>query len=113
MNEMDKSAFLEILGNSPEIKAIDFLIEGKGLEYTKIDVAKACEISTPTLYKIWQHLERNGIVKPTRKLAGATLYKLNESNELVKALIEVDRILLKKTFEEIERWKKIKIKTRI
>ena len=107
---MDKSLFLEVLGDSSEMRVIDFLIESRWSDYTKTEIAKACELSRPTLYKIWPALEKNKIVKPTRKLARATLYKLNEENELVKALIEVDRVLLKKIFEEAEKKQKIKLR---
>jgi len=105
---MDKSLFLEILGDSAEMRIIDFLIEHRWSDYTKTEIARWCEISRPTLYKIWPNLEKNKIIIPTRKLARATLYKLNEENELVKALAEVDRILMKKVFEEVEKKQKVK-----
>ncbi len=106
---MEKSVFLEVLGDSHEMRIIDFLIEHRWSDYTKTEIAKWCEVSRPTLYKIWPHLEKNGIIKPTRKFSRATLYKLNEDNELVKALVEVDRVILKKIFNEVGQ-EKIKLK---
>ena len=99
---------LEVIGDSIENRIIDFLIEGRGLDYTKKDIADDCEISRPTLYKVFPKLLKEGIIKPTRTIGRVQLYTLNIENEKVKALLKLEEILLKRSFDEM---KKIKVKT--
>ncbi len=99
---MEKSILLETIGDSIENRIIDFLIEGRGITYSKKDIADGCEISRPTLYKILPHLVTEGVVKIVRKIGRITLYTLNEENEKVKSLLSLEKILLQKSFESIE-----------
>src|SRR3989344_2345717 len=104
---MEKSMMLEVIGNTIENRIIDFMIEGVGIDYTKKDIADGCDISRPTLYKILPVLIRNGLIKPTRIIGKVQLYTLNIENEKVKALLKLEEILLKRSFDEM---KKIKVK---
>ncbi|MCX6815620.1 MAG: helix-turn-helix domain-containing protein [Candidatus Aenigmarchaeota archaeon] len=107
---MEKSMLLETIGSTIENRIIDFLIEGKGLDYSKTDIADGCEISRPTLYKILPFLLKNGVVKSTRKIGRTTLYSINGQSEKVKVLLKLEEFLLKKSFEGFE---KQKVKARI
>ena len=106
---MDKSILLEVIGDTVENRIIDFLIEGRGIDYTKKDIADNCEISRPTLYKVFPRLVKEGIIKPTRMIGRVQLCTLNTNNEKVKALLKLEEFLLKKSFEEI-REPKVKMK---
>ena len=55
---MEKSALLEVIGDTIENRIIDFLIEGRGIDYTKKDIADNCEISRPTYTKYFLNLLR-------------------------------------------------------
>lgn len=92
---------LEVVGDTVINRIVDFLIEGRGLDYTKKDIADGCEISRPTLYKVLPLLIKAGIAKPTRTLGNVQLYALNEANERVKILLKLEEMLLKKSFEEV------------
>lgn len=107
---MNKSMLLEIIGDTIENRIIDFLIEGRGIDYTKKDIATGCEISRPTLYKIFPKLIKEGIIKATRTIGRVQLYTLNIKNQKVIALLKLEEFLLKKSFEETE---KQKVKVRI
>ena len=48
---MEGSILLGTIGDTLENRVIDFLIEGRGLDYSKTDIADGCEISRPTVYK--------------------------------------------------------------
>ncbi len=100
---------VETIGDSVENRIIDFMIEGIGIDYTKKDIADNCNISRPTLYKNFPKLVRNGIIKPTRMIGNVQLYSVNTSNEKVKALLKLEEILLKGSFEEVEIRPAIKI----
>lgn len=107
---MEKSTLLEVIGDTIENRIVDFLIEGKGIDYTKKDIAEGCDISRPTLYKIFPKLVKEKIVKPTRKIGRVQLYSLNVKNEKIKALLKLEEFLLKKSFEEIENKIKVIVK---
>lgn len=104
---MEKSILLETIGDTIENRVIDLLIEGRGLDYSKTDIADNCGISRPTLYKVLPMLLKRGIVKPTRFIGRVQLYTINAANERVKALLKLEEFLLKQSFEETE---KIKIR---
>lgn len=106
---MDKSILLEVIGDAIENRIVDFLIEGRGIDYTKKDIADNCSISRPTLYKIFPYLVKEGIIKPTRTIGRVQLYTLNVENDKVKALIKLEEFLLKKSFDFNEQ-NKISIK---
>lgn len=97
---------LETIGDTMENRILDFLIEGIGIDYTKTDIADNCNISRPTLYKTLPELIKKNLVNPTRTIGNVQLYTLNTKNERVKALIKLEEILLKKSFEDLEIIKK-------
>lgn len=90
----ETTIFIEALGNSPVIKVLDFLIEGRGLDYSLTDIAENANIGWTTLHRIWNNLLRLNIVAPTRKIGRAKLFKLNEKNPAVKELIKLYDTLL-------------------
>ncbi len=100
---MNNSILLKVIGATTENRIIDFLIEGIGVDYTKKDSAENCEISRPTLYKIFPRLVKEGIIKPTRIIGRVQLYSINTENDKVKALFKLEEFLLKKSFEEIDK----------
>lgn len=100
---MKMSMLLKVIGDAIENRIVDFMIEGRGIDYTKKDIADGCDISRPTLYKIFPKLLKDGTIKPTRKIGRVQLYSLNEENDKVKALIELETILLKKSFDFVRK----------
>ncbi len=100
MNVLDmenKSFFVEFFGDYPIIRVFDFLIENDIFDYSKKDICGNADVSWNTLETFWDRLEKNGIVKFTRKVGKARLYKLNAKSPLVKQLIELDNKLLKES----------------
>ena len=86
--------FREALGNSPVIRVLDFLMEGRGLDYSLTDIAENANIGWTTLHRIWGNLLRLNIVIPTREIGRAKLFKLNEENPAVEKLIKLYDTLL-------------------
>ena len=86
--------FREALGDGPVIRVLDFLIEGRGLDYSLSDIAENSNIGWTTLHRIWDKLLELKIVKPTREIGRAKLFKLNEENNAVRELIRVYDTLL-------------------
>lgn len=94
---------LETIGDSVENRVLDFLIEGKGLDYSKTDIADGCELSRPTIYKILPALLKDGAVKITRKVGRITFYTLNPKNERVNALLKLEELLVKESFKDVDK----------
>ncbi len=100
---------LEVIGDTIQNRILDFLIEGVGIDYTKKDIADGCDISRPTLYKMLPNLLKEKIVKPTKTIGRIQLYSLNVENEKVKALLQLEQFLLKKSFEDAGQKVRVKV----
>ena len=99
----NKSAFVKVLGNTPYIRVLDFLLtEGRILEYSLTDISKHTDVSWSTLHQVWPSLEELEIVVMTRTVGRSKLYRLNEENSLVKILIKSD-FLISKSLMDIKR----------
>ena len=104
MNE--KSSFTLVFGESPVIKVLDFLIDNQEFDYSLTDIAKNAEVGWTTIHQFWPELVRLAIVKKTRNIGRAELYKLNKESPLVNKLIEIDLLISKQLIqEELERQK--------
>ena len=91
---METTVFRETLGDTPIIRVLDFLIEGRGIDYSLSDIAENSRIGWTTLHRIWDRMLELGLVVPTREIGRAKLFKLNEKNPAVKELIKFYDTLL-------------------
>lgn len=96
-----ESLVLEVFGNNPIIKVIDFLITYQLFDYPLTEIAKNSEVSYSTLQTFWDKLEKNKIVVKTRRVGKSDLFKLNTENPAIKQLIKLDWNLIKGSEEEI------------
>lgn len=86
----DNSIFIEVFGNSPVMKVLDFLITFADFDYPLTEIASNSGVGYSTLQTIWGGLVRNNIVIKTRRVGKSDLYKLNINNPAVKDLIKID-----------------------
>ena len=92
-----ETLFRQALGDSPKIRVLEFLIEGRELDYSISDIAEGAEIGRTTLFRIFDDLVKSGIVVPTRQIGNAKLFRINRSNLFVKKMIELfDEIIMPK-----------------
>jgi len=109
----ETTIFREALGDTPVIRVIEFLIEGRELDYSLTDIAENSNIGWTTLHRIWDNLLKFEIVKPTRIIGRAKLFKLNENNLSVKHLISVyDTLLFQATENHLSEKVKVTIKAK-
>jgi len=97
----NKSVFLEVFGDNPIMKVLDFLITYQLFDYPLTEIAKNSQVSYSTLQTFWDKLENNKIVIKTRRIGKSDLYKLNTKNPAVKQLIKLDWNLVKGTEQEV------------
>jgi len=86
----NNSIFIEVFGNNPAMKVIDFLISFQMFDYPLTEIAKNSGVSYSTLQTFWEKLERNNIIIKTRRVGKSDLYKLNTQNKAVQQLIKLD-----------------------
>ncbi len=90
-----ETLFRRALGDTPKIKVLEFLIEGRELDYHISDIAEGAGIGRTTLFRIWEDLIRTKIIVSTRHIGNAKLYKLNQNSVFVKKMIELfDQVIL-------------------
>jgi len=80
----NKTAFLEIFGDSPILKVLDFLIVNEEFDQSMTTIAEEAEVGYSTLKIFWPKLEKEGIVINTRVVGKAKMYKLNMENPIMK-----------------------------
>ncbi len=90
----NNSMLVEVFGNNPVIKIIDFLVTFADFDYPLTEIAENAGVSYSSLQIIWPKLEKNNIIVKTRRVGKSDLYKLNTNNPAVKQLIKLDWNLL-------------------
>ncbi|MEK6890801.1 MAG: hypothetical protein AABX03_01555 [Nanoarchaeota archaeon] len=97
-----ETLFRKALGDTPKIRVLEFLIEGRELDYSISDIAEGAEIGRTTLFRIFDDLLESEVIIFTRQIGNAQLYRLNMKNPFVKKLVEIfDEIILKKNRSKI------------
>ena len=80
----NKTAFLEIFGDSPILKVLDFLVVNEDFDYSMTDIARLSGVGYSTLKLFWGKLEKEGIVVNVRTVGKAKMYKLDLANPVMK-----------------------------
>ncbi len=97
----NESVFIEIFGNNPVMKVLDFLITFQLFDYPMTEIAKNSGVGYSTLQTFWNNLERNNIVIKTRRVGKSDLYKFNTNNPAVKQILKLDWNLTKGSEQEV------------
>ena len=84
-----KTKLIKLFDNTPQLKVLEFLIEGRELDYSVSDIAEGAGIGRTTLFRIWNDFIDLNIVKHTRDIGNAKLYKLNLSNPFVRKMADL------------------------
>ena len=102
-----KTAFLHIFGDSPMLKVMDFLIVNEDFDYSMTDIASQSGVGYSTLKLFWKKLEDSKIVKQTRVVGKAKMYRLNYDNLVVKKFRDFYWETTKQTVHEEVKMKKM------
>jgi len=97
----EKSSFVRLFGNYPAVRVIDFLITFREFDYPLTEIAENSGVAWSTIHTFFPKFVKLGIVKQTRQIGRAKLYKLNAQNPIVKELIVLDNKLIKELAENI------------
>ncbi len=102
-----ESLLLELTGEMPLFKIADFLLENKGADFTKKDIAEGAGISRASLFNYWDVLERHGIVRVTRKFGKTKLFTLNAKGTITQRIIALEKALIMEAMSKSLAKKKI------
>ncbi len=86
----NKSIFLEYLGDTPQLRVIDFLIDNHFFDYPITEIARGSNVSYNSLVSFFDDWIKKGIVVKTRKIGKSDYFKLNLENYFVKSIIKLD-----------------------
>ena len=84
-----ETIFTKAMGDTPKIKVMEFLIAGRELDYSISDIAEGAGIGRTTLFRIWNDFVELEIVKHTRDIGNAKLYRLNLANPFARKIADL------------------------
>ncbi|MGI0083333.1 MAG: winged helix-turn-helix domain-containing protein [Nitrosopumilaceae archaeon] len=87
----EQSLITEVLGYSPRIRILDYLLDFPTNDFTKKEIIEALGMSKQTFYKYFDSLEKYRMVKVSRTIGKAKLYQIDSGNELVKAIKDLEK----------------------
>ncbi len=90
----ERSLLLGLTGEMPLFKIIDFLLDNKGLDFSKSDIIKGAGVSRASLFNYWNEIEKHQIVKVTRRFGKTKLYTLNADNIITQKIIDLEKALI-------------------
>ena len=82
------SLLLKVFGYSPKLRIIDIFLTNPYFDFDKEVLARELGVSKQTVYKNFKDLEELGVVKVTRKIGRATMYRIDRNYPLIKTLNE-------------------------
>ena len=87
---MNKSLFLEQLGDTPQLRVLDFLIDNHFFDFPITAIAKGSFVSYNSLRKFFPSMINSGVVAITRRIGKSDYYRLNINHLFVKNLMRLD-----------------------
>lgn len=104
---LGETLLIKMFGNSPKLRILDFFLDNPYFDFSKSEVIRELGMSKQTFYKYFKDLEDLEIVKPTRKIGRATLYRINKEHPLVKKIdVIINEVSLQIAEKEAEKMKK-------
>jgi len=82
--EIEQTNFLEIAGNSPNTRLMDFLIENDRDSWTLVEIKNQAGVGYSTLKELMPKLLEKEIVMITKKVGKSNLFRINKDNPIVK-----------------------------
>lgn len=82
------SLLLKVFGYSPKLRIIDIFLTNPYFDFDKEELARELGMSKQTIYKNFKDLEELGVVKVSRNIGRATLYRINRDYPLINTLNE-------------------------
>jgi hypothetical protein len=89
----ERSSFVLVFGDSPVVRVIDFFLDNREFDYSLTEIAKGARVSWSTLNVLWPKFVKLKMVRKTRRIGRAVMYRLDAKNPLVQRLQELDAFI--------------------
>jgi len=89
IESINDAPFLKVMGDSPTNRILNFLVINEDYDYSLTDIARESNVGYATLHLFWKKLETMGIVKQTRTVGKARMFKLNKKSKIVINFIKI------------------------
>src|SRR3989338_2906012 len=104
----ETTMFREMFGDTPKVRVLEYLLEGRELDHSIGDIAEGAGINRVTLFRLWPGIEKSNLVVNTRNIGNAKLFKLNVKNAYVKSIVELFDKMINEEFKKVKVEKEIK-----
>lgn len=104
----EPTIFRNLFGDTPKVRVLEYLLEGRELDHSIGDIAEGTGISRVTLFRLWPKIEKSKLVVHTRNIGNAKLFKLNMKNPYVKDLVELFDKLINEEFKKSSQEKELR-----
>ena len=106
----EQSAFLEVMGDSPRNRILQYFVECDNLDVAIADIIEEHKLNKATAYNEIKKIIKQEIIKQSRKVGNTQLYRLNKENRISKDLLKVMEICIDRVCEEYGEKEKIAVK---
>ena len=96
----ESTVFRELFGDTPKIRVLEYLLEGRELDHSIGDIAEGAGINRVTLFRLWPQIEKSKLVVHTRNIGNAKLFKLNAKNPYVREIAKLFDNLINDEFKK-------------
>jgi AraC-like DNA-binding protein len=86
--ETGDSLLLKAFGYSPKLRIIDIFLTNPYFDFDKEELARELGMSKQTVYRNFKDLEELGVVKVSRRIGRATMYRIDRDYPLIRTLNE-------------------------
>ena len=87
--DLGETMLIKTFGYSPKLRILDLFFDNPYFDFSKSELARELGMSKQTLHKNFKDLEELGIVKLSRRIGRAKMYRINRDHPLVKRLDEM------------------------
>ena len=115
-SKKENNIFLEVVGDTPKTRILDFLMTFSHFDYPKTEIARNSGVSYTNLELILPKLVNLELVRKTRKVGKSEMYQINKENPTTKILLKFHWAIIKSitsTEQGLELKEPIKIKVSI
>ncbi|MGQ9781817.1 MAG: winged helix-turn-helix domain-containing protein [Nitrososphaeria archaeon] len=87
--DLGETLLVKMFGYSPKLRILDIFMDNPYFDFSKSELVKELGMSKQTLYKNFKDLEELEIVKVSRNIGRAIMYRINMEHPLVRKLNEI------------------------
>ncbi len=90
-----KTNFVEVMGDNPTTRVIDFLIENDRDIWTMVEMRDGAEVGYSTLKVILPKMLKNNLIIVKKTVGKSRLFAINRENFIIKKMYELYNIINK------------------